>query len=105
MLRHFVFAVVLTALSCCVPQPGPAPMPPDATDASPPVLDAAPPDDDSSDPASQACAHLRDLGCPLGSAATCVAVFSLDPKWGITPACVLRARGPAELETCHVICR
>ena len=115
-MKTVILAVVLSALACCTPPLGPSPMPPDATDASPDVPDAAPvvkdadpvdsaTQDAPSDPATRACQHLEDLGCPLGTKPTCRAVFELDPKWGISPACVLSAKTPADLASCHVTCR
>jgi hypothetical protein len=129
-MRSLMLAFIISALACCTPQTVPVVVvPPDATDASRDVpdasadiqaMDASPvakdvdsvdvatqdaPPECAPDPASQACCHLTDLGCPLGSKATCRAVFELDPKWGIKPECVLRAKSPADLAACHVTCR
>lgn len=92
-----VFAAIVTALlaACVHPAPGPAPIP-DASDAAP-----AP----ANDPATAACAHLRELGCPLGNDPNCAPTFRLPGKFGADPSCVSRAAAKSDLAACNVTCQ
>lgn len=92
MIRFVLIACALALTAC--PTNGPVPFPiVDASDAAPlPVSQSA-------------CAHLRDLGCPLGSDPNCAAAFSLPAKFRANPACVLDAGRLADLAPCNVTCQ
>jgi hypothetical protein len=58
-----------------------------------------------SDPASRACAHLQQLGCPVGNDPHCGDVFDLPPQYGVSADCVLNASSKAAAAACRVTCK
>jgi hypothetical protein len=98
MRTSIVLAAVVLA-ACQTPQPIAPPV--DASDAMPaPVTTTQP-----IDQAATACAHLRDLKCPLGSDPKCETVFRLPTKFKANPTCVLGATTVAGLLPCNVTCQ
>ena len=89
-MRCWTLLAMVLVLAACPPAPVPPPQPPDASDATAPVLDAAPspadvveaapvpPGDASlpSTPCQSACANLAAVRCPEGAAADCVRTFA-----------------------------
>lgn len=95
-MKLAAFALSLLALTAC-PR-AEAPPPRDASVGVPPPVWQG--DDD----ASRACRHLQALACPIGDDPNCHEVFSLDPKFGMDPGCVLRATTIPALKACRVGC-
>ncbi len=99
----------LLALAAC-PPPQPAPIPPDASDASPPLPADASPVVDAGDVCARACAVLRDASCPEGARSNCESACRADQTLGAASQlhadCIVDA-GPSRgaLAFCNVRCR
>lgn len=115
-MKFAVLATFALAMQACPPSP--APVPPDASDASSPpppdppdaspTIDAAPPAPDASTDGGSslcalACANLVALGCAEGKAPNCVATCQhtqASPITDLHTACVATKRTKADVRAC-----